>query len=373
MLNRRLIRIRAMQTLYAFEKAKGANFLLAQDLIAEAFAPDLNSMEKQDKKKLMGYQKLAQSIFFDEIQEFLKPEEQESPEEVKMVIIKAREYYKNKNKKDFDLVSSQCILDAEKVYDIYLYLLAAIIEVSSKFPTDSNFKKNKIVKALCESKELDHLAKRRSINWENDRIFINKLYNEALKTNAYICQYQEKVNITLEEDLAILKYLIKNILLKHEVCFEYFEKIHIFWEEDTDILRTMLSHTFMEFPETGQLNIETLDEVWEESKDFLKVLFKETVNEDKTLMKYLVPFLRNWELDRIVETDKILLKMALTELINFPSIPIKVTINEIIEISKNYSSKKSGQFLNGILDSLVKDLTAKGIIKKSGRGMIDNK
>jgi transcription antitermination protein NusB len=373
MLNRRLIRVRAMQTLYAFEKAKGANFLLAQDLITEVFSPDLNSMEVQNKTKLLGYQKLATSVFTDEIQKSIGVDEDNLPQVVKAAVIKARDFLKLKNKKDFENISLQCLADAEKVYDIYLYLITLLFELAAKFPANSGLYNNKIVKVLGESKELESLALKRGVKWEDERIFINKVYNEALKNNPHIIEYNEKVNHTLDEQLGVLKYLIKNVLLKHEICEEFFEKMNLFWLEDKEILRTMLSHTIMGFPETGAIKIEKLDDVWEESKDFLKILFKETVLEDEKLSKILIPFLKNWDFERIVETDKILLKMAITELTNFPSIPVKVTINEVIEIAKNFSSAKSGQFINGILDSVIVSLTKKGEIKKSGRGMLDNK
>ena len=373
MLNRRLIRIRVMQTLYAFEKAKGANFLLAQDLIAESFAPDLNSMEKQDRNKLTGLLKLSQSIFSDEVLNGIFPTDDTLPPEVKPVLGKAREYLKLKNKKDFDFFSLQSILDAEKVYDLYLYLLTFLVEVAPKFEGKGSIATNKAIAALKSSKDLEYLSLKRSINWEKERIFVNKVYNEALKSNAHIEEYDKIVNKTSEDDLAIVKYIIKNILLKHEVCSEFFEKMNIFWEEDKEILRTMLFHTFADFVENNEVTIEKLDDVWEESKDFLKSLFSQTVNQDKEILGYLVPFLKNWEIERIIETDRILLKMAACELMNYPSIPVKVTINEIIDISKNYSSAKSGQFVNGILDSLNKDLTARGLIKKTGRGMLDNK
>ncbi len=149
--------------------------------------------------------------------------------------------------------------------------------------------------------------------------------------------------------------------------------MHIYWVEDTDILRTMLFHSIQGYTDTEKVEIEKLDDLWEDTKDFMKTLFRTTVDQGEQLQAYLVPFLKNWEIDRIIETDRILLKMAVSELINFPSVPVKVTINEIIDISKSYSSAKSGNFVNGILDSVVKELQAKKILKKSGRGMIDNK
>ncbi|MCL4134765.1 UNVERIFIED_CONTAM: hypothetical protein GTU68_067200 [Idotea baltica] len=103
------------------------------------------------------------------------------------------------------------------------------------------------------------------------------------------------------------------------------------------------------------------------------VLFKNCVKEEQELMQTILPSLKNWEYDRIAETDKILLKMALVEMKEFSGIPVKVTINEIIEIAKTYSTPKSGQFVNGVLDKISKELMAKGDIKKTGRGMLDNK
>ena len=362
-----------MQTLYAFEKAKGANFQLAQDLIAESFAPDLNSMEKQDRNKLTGLLKLSQSLFADEVNANIFPSDETLPHEVKSVLGKARDYLKLKNKKDFDFYSTQSVLDAEKVYDLYLYLLNLLSEIALKFDGVGKLSTNKVILAIRNSKELEHLSLRRSINWENERIFVNRVYNEALKANSHLQDYEAIVNRTTEDDLAIVKYLIKNVLLKHEVCSDFFEKMNIFWVEDRDILRTMLFHTINDFVESESIEVEKLDDVWEESKEFLKSLFKQVVAEDREILAILVPFLKNWEIERIIETDRVLLKMAVCELMNFPSIPIKVTINEIIEISKNYGSAKSGQFINGILDSVNKDLSSRGLIKKTGRGMLDNK
>ncbi len=200
-----------MQALYAFEKAKAANFLLANDLIAESFAPDLNSMEKQDKNKLQGLQKLTQSIFQDEIKSKIFSDDAGLPSSVKLAMANARELYKLKNKKDLEFFSLQIILDAEKVYDLYIYLLALLIEIAQKFEAPSAMTKNKVILALKSSKDLEYQMLKRSINWENERVFVTRIYNETLKNNPHIQEYLEKVNHSAEEDVAILKYIIKNI------------------------------------------------------------------------------------------------------------------------------------------------------------------
>ncbi len=371
MLNRRLARVRAMQGLYALEISKGANYLLAQELISEAFAPDLNSMEKQDRNKLAGMTKLAQSVFEDEVKKKVAPSDDVLPREVLTAIARAREYYRLKNKKDFDFHAVQTLIDAEKTYDIYLYILNLLVLLATK--SDSVLGKNKVITALKSTKELEFNSLKRSISLENESSLINKLYNEAVKGNAHVAEYLSTVNKTQEDELAIVKYIVKNIILKHEVSVDFFEKMHIFWSEDKEILRTMVFHTFDNYVEDQLVIIEKLDEQWEETKDFLRSLFRETASRDEEFLDYILPHLKNWDLERIIETDLILLKMAIAELTLFSSIPVKVTINEIIEIAKNYSSEKSKVFINGILDTICKDLQGKGLIRKTGRGMLDNR
>lgn len=371
MLNRRLARVRVMQGLYALEISKGANYLLAQELISEAFAPDLNSMEKQDRNKLAGMARLAQSVFEDEAKKKVAPSEDALPREVNTAVIKAREYYRLKNKKDVDFHALQTLIDAEKTYDIYLYILNLLVLLAAK--SDSVLGKNKVIAALKSTKELEFYSLKRSVSLENESSLVNKLYNEAIKGNAHVAEYLSIVNKTQEDELAIVKYIVKNIILKHEVSVDFFEKLHIFWSEDREILRTMVFHTFDNYIEDQVVIIEKLDEQWEETKDFLRALFRETASRDEEYLAYILPHLKNWDLERIIETDLILLKMAIAELILFSSIPVKVTINEIIEIAKNYSSEKSKIFINGILDAICKDLQGKGLIRKTGRGMLDNR
>jgi N utilization substance protein B len=112
---------------------------------------------------------------------------------------------------------------------------------------------------------------------------------------------------------------------------------------------------------------------WEEDKEFFQNIFNLTVENDDENRILIAQKTQNWDIERIAQTDKIILSMAITEMMNFPSIPVKVSINEYIDISKTYSTPKSKQFVNGLLDVLSKELTEKGLIRKSGRGLLDNK
>lgn len=379
MLNRRLIRIRAMQSLYAYEQSKKANFLLAQDIIHEAFAPDLNSMEVQDRVKLQGLTKLGIQQLEDDFSIEGDKEDFEQPTEVKLAVSKATSYFLEKNKIDFESLILRTTKEADRVFEIYYMLLnlyLALAEMSDRdiaHPGKSRLSSNKIIKEFASSSELESLTLRQTFRWEEETDFVKSLYNQVLKKNQKYLDYCEKLNHTLEEDIALLKYMVKNVFLKNEVSTNFFEGQHLYWSEDKETLRAMVAHSFQNFSEDHKLSIARPDDVWQERKDFLMVLFKKGVKQEEDLMKTILPSLKNWEYDRIAETDKILLKIALIEMKEFSGIPVKVTINEIIEIAKTYSTPKSGQFVNGVLDRLSKELLAKGDIKKSGRGMLDNK
>lgn len=378
MLNRRLIRIRAMQALYAYKQAEGANFQLALDLIAETFAPDLNSMEFQDKEKLEGYRKLGQQLLQDEFSRQTE-EEFNAPPIVVRSVEKAKDYFLLKNKKDIQHYASRMVIEAERVYDLYLQILQLFIEIADRAELDgsnvgqSRFTDNQIVKALRHERTLETQLIRRSVGLSSEQVFVAKLYREVIRSNKYYEEYCSKVNHTLEEDFSILKYLLKNVILKHEIAWEFFEKQDLYWIDDIETLRAAVTHTFQAFVEDGKLKISLLDDEWEERKEFLQTLYQKSILDAKDLEEILIPKLKNWEIERIASTDHILLKMALVEMLNYPSIPVKVTINEIIEIAKDYSTPKSGQFVNGILDGVAKELKESGRLRKSGRGMLDNK
>lgn len=368
-----------MQALYAHKQAKGANFQLSKDYIAEQFLPDLNSMEYQDKEKLEGKKKLC-TMIFEESHNLQKSEEDfETPAELKNTLMQAELQYRDRNKKDFANYKLKAIKEVDKVYDHYIAILhlflslAKAAEEDPKLTTKSNLSKNKILIELAKDEELQHQILKRSISFEEEDGLVSKFYRHALKTNAKYEEYCDRVNHTAEEELGILKYLIKNIILKNELSLAYFERDYIYFGEDKETLRSMTVHTFNPYLNGQAVKVIELDDEWQEKKDFMLTLYTECIENEKELLELIMPKLKNWEYDRIADTDKILLRMAVVEMMNFPSIPVKVTINEIIEISKSYSTPRSGQFINGVLDTLSKELVDKGIVKKSGRGMLDNK
>ncbi len=379
MLNRRLIRIRAMQALFAYKKAEGANFQLALDLIADHFSPDLNSMEFQDKVKLEQQKKEGQALLKDNFSRQKTLDSKQIDEKIVQNVHAAKDLFLFKNQKDFLHYSERMVLEAEQVYDLYLQILSLFIELADKADTDpsvknsNKFSENQFIKALKQERTFEIQCNRRSVNISHEQVFITKLYREAIRSNERFKAYMEQSQPSTEEEFAIIKYLLKNIILKHDIAREFFEKQDLYWYDDIETLRSGVSHTFQSVIDEGRIIIAQLDEAWHEKKEFLITLYKKTIQETKELEEILIPRLKNWDIERIAETDYILLKMAIVEMLNYPSIPIKVTINEIIEIAKEYSTPQSGQFINGILDGVSKTLKDSGKIRKSGRGMLDNK
>ena len=369
-----------MQALYSYQQAKGANFELGLDLIAEQFLPDLNSMEFQDKNRLEGFKKLAQTLYTEKVKSIESDDEEEYPAQIKKAVDLAFDFYSKKNKKDFEWYHEDSQVAAEQVYKIYLLLLQLYIEIAYKTEKEektssiqSRLHQNKIIISLKSNQRLKTLLIKHSVHWEENQSLINKIYKEALQDNIHYLEYCKIQNRTVEDDLGILKYMLKNIFLKHELCLEYFDRYDLYFVDDMDVLRTMVTHTIQDYVSNQEVKIEELDDVWNESKAFLRALYHKTISLDNELEEILVKNLKNWEIDRIAQTDNLLMKMGIVELMNFPSIPVKVTINEIIEIAKEYSTPQSGKFINGVLDKISKELINEGKIIKTGRGVLDNK
>lgn len=169
-----------------------------------------------------------------------------------------------------------------------------------------------------------------------------------------------------------MQHLLRQVILKHEIPLEYFQQKDLYWEEHADLIKSMAIKT-LKSATNGPIELSELTGDWDEDRFFVEELVGKALENDKVYEGYLHEQLKNWDIERIALVDMIIMKTALTEMIHFPSIPVKVTINEFIEIAKRYSTLKSGKFVNGNLDRLAEKLKEEGVIRKSGRGLIDNR
>jgi N utilization substance protein B len=161
-------------------------------------------------------------------------------------------------------------------------------------------------------------------------------------------------------------------MLKSPDIEQALDERFINWQVDKEVLQAMIAKTFKNFSSEvpAKNKLADLTPSWIEDKDFIIDLLKLTIKYGDEYQDLIAAKTKNWESDRIALVDNLLMRMAITELINFPTIPVKVTINEYIELSKSFSTLKSSTFINGILDKILADLTSQRRIKKEGRGLI---
>ncbi|HEX8039994.1 MAG TPA: transcription antitermination factor NusB, partial [Chryseosolibacter sp.] len=182
-------------------------------------------------------------------------------------------------------------------------------------------------------------------------------------------------NPSLDDQKKFVNHLFKKIILGKTIINDFYEEEVLQWAEDKDIVKALVEKTVKSFEPDKQKDIalHTLSLNWEDDKNFIEILFQVATNLQPHHLELISSNTRNWEVERLPLTDRIILEMAIAELLSFPNIPVKVTINEYIELAKTYSTPKSRTFINGILDVIAKTLSENGEIKKSGRGLIDNK
>jgi transcription antitermination protein NusB len=379
MLNRRSLRIKVMQSLFALQQCKEASYELCLDQIGETFAPDLNSMEVQDKALLSQQKKHALKIFEDAFQAGASSAKDENPK-VQKAVDDAFKFYKVQVKKDTDFFKKNLVTDVEKIYEHYistLSLIGAFAEIAEadKKGSHKNFLTNAWVKAIRESEQLKKESLRLNRHWQNKTDLTRQWFKDVIRQdNEYLTSLDRK-NPSFDDQRKVVNHIFKKLVFGATVINDYFEEEVLRWTEDKEIVKALVEKTIKSFdPEAKQpLTLHTLSLNWEEDKDFIERLFQTAITLEPKHHELIANNTRNWEVDRLPLTDRIILEMAIAELISFPNIPVKVSINEYIELAKNYSTPKSRQFINGILDVISKELQESGDIKKSGRGLIDNK
>ena len=385
MVNRRLLRTKAFQNLYAFRTAERADYQHYNDVIAESFLPNLDLMIPKEEQiiKLDALRKLSE-IHYDEV--FHKKETNEDiPVEAKTAAKKSLLMYRDAVKRDRNRISNSMVAEVENIYSVYLKMLQLLLEITEIAVWDeqrrlvetdyrtSRLAKNLVLVSLKTLKSLETESIRKNVNWtSDDQNFLRKFFLEAILPDTEFQSYLRISEPTFEQDLTLIIYLVKTFVLKHHIITDYFEEKDLNWGENKEVLKSMMVKTF-KILSVEDLELQPLAMNWEDDKVYYVDLFNHVLDNDESYEKIITDQTQNWDGDRLAMTDLLILKLGLAEMINFPSIPTKVSINEYIELAKNYSTPKSGQFTNGLLDVLSQKLQKEGVIRKSGRGLIDNK
>ncbi|HTF19660.1 MAG TPA: transcription antitermination factor NusB [Chryseolinea sp.] len=379
MLNRRSLRIKVMQSLFSLQQCKDANYELCFEQINEAFQPDLNSMEAQDKPLLAAQKKEASQLFETT---FAKGEMTVTHpvKAINKVVNDCFKFYITQSKKDTDFFRKNLVSEVEKIYAHYISVLSIVpafsgVAAADKKVSHRNFVNNAWIKALTESPVLRKEALKFGKTWEDKNDRIKVWFRDVIRQEGEYLNYLDKKEPTTDDQRKFIGHLFRKVVLGKTVINEYFEEEVLRWAEDRDIVKGLVEKTVKTYDPTTSvpLALHTLSLNWDDDKDFIERLYDKAANLELKFKELVANNTRNWEVDRLPLTDRMILEMAIAELLTFPNIPVKVTMNEYIELAKNYSTPKSRQFINGILDVIAKELKETGEMKKSGRGLIDNK
>jgi N utilization substance protein B len=291
---------------------------------------------------------------------------------------------------DLDATKAKKALEhsIDKMYQLYLLLLSMIAEMQGlaidkieagrkkQLPTEEDlhpntkFVRNAPLRVLANSKKLESKLLETSVGWGEHRELLRNLHRSLQDDEAYK-SYMSSDERSFRHDRESLIRMFRKHLINETAFQEMLEEESIFWVDDLDLASSMVIKTIKNINEDDE-EVELLP-VWRndnDDKEFMNGLFTQTLAQGETNEKLIEEGAQNWELERIALIDRILMKMALAEAKSFESIPLKVTLNEYIELSKYYSTEKSHGFINGILDQLFTKLSESGDIKKTGRGLI---
>lgn len=276
----------------------------------------------------------------------------------------------------------------QKTYDLYHYLMALIIEIekfaeerieigkkklrpthADLFP-NTRFVDNRLIQQLKSNISLNKYLQSAKLSWSTENDLVRKLFLQVAEQDFFRTYMEAKQN-SHADDREVIENILKYVILNNEDIEYLLEEQSIYWNDDIDFVVSMVLKTFKKFKEFSDER-QALLPMYKDEEDlqFAKDLYRKVVLNHKDNEALIKLHTVNWDIERIAFIDNLILELALTEFLYFPSIPTKVTMNEYIELSKYYSTEKSRNFINGILDKALKDLKKTDKIRKAGRGLI---
>ena len=280
------------------------------------------------------------------------------------------------------------ISSLENLMELYLIMMSTLLELANKesdfieisrkkhlaTPEERNpnlkFVNNALLQLLENSKSLQTALENNKINnWKTNDDAILLLLQDVKQSSIYHGYMKDK-STSFEKDKQFVIDLFSEVIAPNDKLYSYLEDYKLTWVDDIPVVNTQILKQLKQINEKSEFRVSSLFKD-EEDREYATLLFRKTVLNESEFAKEYIDKTPNWDVDRIAEMDTILLKMAICELLKFPSIPVKVTINEFLEIAKEYSTPKSSIFINGILDNLVKNYQSTGRMNKSGRGLME--
>lgn len=290
-------------------------------------------------------------------------------------------YYQNGNG-DLKVAENELLFSLQKSYDLYHYLLLLIVEVTNLqsrildirknkyMPTEAELNpnmrlvNNRFAAQVAENAGLQKYVAEQGISWSNDEEFIKNTLEQILASDIYT-DYLENPEDSYQTDKEFWRLIFKKLICGNEFIEDYLEDKSIYWNDDIEIVETFALKTIKQFEEKKGSKQPLLPMFKDmEDKSFAIKLFRQSLLKGKEYRERINQHMKNWETERIANMDLIIMQVALAEIMNFPTIPTSVTLNEYIDAAKYYSTPKSGTFINGILDSIVNELKKEKVLLK---------
>ena len=290
--------------------------------------------------------------------------------------------YYHKGNSDLQIAENELHLSLRRSYDLYYYFLLLIVELThlqeqrinarkNKYrPTEeelnpnTRFINNRFARQIETNEILLQYVNEHGVSWANEMVFIKKVLDMILTSDIY-AEYLNNKEDTYETDREFWRSVFRNFICGNAEIEEMLEDQSIYWNDDVEIIETFVLKTIKRFKEVKGSKQELLPMFKDdEDRDFVIQLFRKTIQHEGEYRERIDRHTKNWESERVANMDMVIMQVALAELLNFPKIPIKVTMNEYIDVAKYYSTPKSGVFINGILDAIVKELKKEKLLFK---------
>lgn len=299
-------------------------------------------------------------------------------------------YAFKRNENDDLKIDERFLLQSiDNMYNLYLLIVSLLIEVQNQ-AEDFLIKSQKKHLATSEEKNPNNkfinnellihlknntlfqqeLENRKINNWQLDNEYVEIIFKSLLKSELYK-DYMSSNSPSFQEDKTFIIEFFKTIIAPNEKLYDYLEDKNITWLDDLPVVNTTIVKLLRKMKQNCSEQY-FLPKLFKDvdDKDFAIELFYKTILNSNAFSEEIGVKTINWDKERIANIDFVLLKMAICEFQKFPSIPTKVTINEYLEIAKEYSTPKSSVFINGVLDKIVKEYEVKGTLNKAGRGLL---
>ena len=296
--------------------------------------------------------------------------------------------YYSSEEKSINAIEKELFFCIQKTYDLYHYLFALVFEIAdyaenrieirkNKYqPTqedlnsNTKFISNRVILKLRQNKQLVTYINQRKHNWADYPELIKDLYNFMIESDFYN-EYMADSTSSFLDDRKFIDRLFNKIILITEDLYDVLEEQSIYWNDDVEFVISMISKTLKKINEQSDSEQQLMPMFKDEDdRNFAKNLLRKAIINHDELREMIKEHSKNWDVERIAFMDILVMQLAITEFLFFPSIPTKVTLNEYIELSKYYSTDKSRNFINGILDKILKDLKENEKIVKAGRGLV---